>query len=54
MTLAEVSGPDVRRWHVQNALLQVWLRKPVQETTIVMTGWRALPIKGAVVAQSAS
>lgn len=43
LTLADIAGPDVQRWQLQGALLQVWLRQPRQQTTIEMTGWR-LPL----------
>jgi hypothetical protein len=43
LTLAEVAGPDVRRWHLQDSLLQVWLRQPRKATTLTLTGWRIAP-----------
>ena len=41
LTLANVAGPDVRRWHLQDSLLQVWLRQPRKQTTLELTGWHA-------------
>jgi hypothetical protein len=43
LTLAEVAGPDVRRWHLQDSLLQVWLKQPRRETSLAITGWRVVP-----------
>ncbi len=48
VTLADVAGPDVRRWQLQDARLQVWLRQPKRQTTLDIAGWRAVPHKGNV------
>lgn len=48
LTLAEVTGTDVRRWNLHDTKLQVWLRQPRKETTLNLSGWRAFPSKGAV------
>ena len=45
LTLADVIGPDVRRWHRQGALLQVWLRQTRKEASFEIVGWRALPFQ---------
>jgi hypothetical protein len=41
MTLADVTGPDVRRWYLHESILQVWLRQPRKETSIKLSGWRS-------------
>ncbi len=46
--LADVTGADVQRWHLQDALLQVWLRQNCKKTTIELTGWQVPPGKSAV------
>lgn len=45
LTLTDVAGVDVKRWHLQDALLQVWLRQPRKQTTVELAGWRSLPYK---------
>jgi hypothetical protein len=45
LTLTEVAGADVKRWHLQDTLLQVWLRQPRKQTTVDLVGWRALAYK---------
>jgi hypothetical protein len=47
LILADVTGPDIGRWQLQESLLQVWLRQPRKETTIKMIGWRSTPLKTA-------
>lgn len=46
LTVTGVAGADVQRWHLQDALLQVWLRQPCKQTTVDLSLWRALPYKG--------
>ncbi len=45
LTLTDVAGADVKRWHLQDSLLQVWLRQPRKQTTVDLLGWRSLPYK---------
>jgi hypothetical protein len=45
LTLTDVAGADVKRWHLQDSLLQVWLRQPRKQTTVDLVGWRSLPYK---------
>jgi hypothetical protein len=40
ITLADVTGADVRRWHRHDSLLQIWLKQPCKETTLEIKGFR--------------
>jgi hypothetical protein len=46
LTVAEVSGPEVRSWTQSGALVQVWLTKPCARTTVELSGWRELTPAG--------
>ncbi len=45
LSLTDVAGVDVQRWHLQDSLLQVWLRQPRKETKVDLVGSRSLPYK---------
>ena len=45
LTLADVAGLDVKRWNLQDSLLQVWLRQARKETTVDLVGWLSAPYK---------
>lgn len=42
VTVAEVSGDDVRDWAQTGARLQVWLRRPLTTCAMQLTGWKTL------------
>jgi hypothetical protein len=46
LALAEVSGPNVRSWTASGSRLLVWLQKPVNETTVQLSGWLPRPREG--------
>lgn len=39
LVVTEVAGPHVCRWTRSSGRVQVWLQKPVAETTLQMSGW---------------
>lgn len=43
LTVADVLGPDVRRWAVSDGVLQVWLRGARKTVELEVVGWRTLP-----------
>jgi hypothetical protein len=44
LTIAAVTGPDVRRWSQTGPRLLVWLKQPVRKTRLEVTGW--VPVAG--------
>jgi hypothetical protein len=44
-TVAAVSGPDIRNWSQTGSRVQVWLRAPLGEARLQLTGW--LPLEAA-------
>jgi hypothetical protein len=43
VTLARVTGPDVRHWSRSGSRLQVWLQRTVSSTELQLTGWWLTP-----------
>ncbi|MBY0522421.1 MAG: hypothetical protein K2R98_03445 [Gemmataceae bacterium] len=39
VVVTEVSGPHLRSWSRTGSRVQVWLQRPVGETTLQLTGW---------------
>src|SRR5262249_25998379 len=37
--VTEVRGPDVRYWTRNDKSLQIWLKEPCKETTVLLGGW---------------
>ncbi|MCS6849756.1 MAG: hypothetical protein NZ700_01135 [Gemmataceae bacterium] len=42
VTLAQVTGPDIRSWSRRGNRVQIWLRHSIRETTLQLAGWRPL------------
>jgi hypothetical protein len=43
VTVAEVSGPQVRHWTRTGSRVQVWLKKPCSAAALELRGWLPLP-----------
>jgi hypothetical protein len=47
VAVTEVSGPAVRHWTRNGSRVQVWLRQPLREATLYLTGLLPLPLESA-------
>lgn len=45
LTVSDVHGPDVYRWHLQGNVLQVWMRQARKQTTMEIAGWQNFSTK---------
>ncbi|MBV9125194.1 MAG: hypothetical protein JO112_17700, partial [Planctomycetes bacterium] len=46
ITVADVTGPDLRSWSQSGTVVQAWLQHPLGETTLQWTGWQLLAAPG--------
>ncbi|HZZ81799.1 MAG TPA: hypothetical protein VFE62_25085, partial [Gemmataceae bacterium] len=49
LTLSNVVGAEVKRWHQLDSLLQVWLKQPRKQATLDVLGWHAFNPKDIAV-----
>src|SRR5262249_18252196 len=43
VTVAEIKGAQVHHWSRHDVTTQIWLRQPLKEATLQVTGWAKLP-----------